>query len=96
MVSMVFEILRALVNDGLEANNVLRLQCTAMNIKDDWQWQVRLYNKINCDCKEVSFLLKNTVSFIDLRRPLTSSMVFRRPLKISMVLKRPLEIFNGF
>ena len=43
--SMVFEILRAMVNDGLEVNNGLRLQCAAMNIKDDWQWQVRLYYK---------------------------------------------------
>ena len=73
MVLMVFEILRAMVNDGLEVNNGLRLQCAAMNIKDNWQWQVRLYIKSNCDHKEVSFLLKNTVSFIDLRRPLTSS-----------------------
>ena len=45
MVSMVFEILRAMVNDGLEVNNGLRLQCVAMKIKDDWQWQVRLYYK---------------------------------------------------
>ena len=36
--SMFFEILRAMVNDGLEVNNGLQLQCTALNIKDDWQW----------------------------------------------------------
>ena len=93
---MGFEILRAMVNDCLEVNNGLRLQCAGMNIKDNWQWQVRLYIKSNCDHKEVSFLLKNTVSVIYLWRPLTSSMVFRRTLKFSMVLKRLLEIFNGF
>ena len=45
--SMVSEILRsrAMVNNGLEANNVLRLQCADMNIKDDWQGQVRLHHK---------------------------------------------------
>ena len=42
---IVFEVLRAMVNDGLEVNNGLRLQCAAMNIKDDWQWHVRLYYK---------------------------------------------------
>ena len=51
--SMVFEILGAMVNDGLEVNNGLRLQCAALNIKDsgsgkldftteehpqDWEW----------------------------------------------------------
>ena len=40
--SMVFEILRAMVNDGLEVNNGLRLQCAALNIKDDWQWSGKL------------------------------------------------------
>ena len=43
--SMVFEILRAMVNDGLEVNNGLQLQCAPMNNKDDWQWQVGLYYK---------------------------------------------------
>ena len=46
----------------------------------------------NCDHKKVPFFLDNTVNFIDLKRPLTSSMVFRKPWNISMVLKRPLEI----
>ena len=36
------------------------------------------------------------MNFIDLRRPLSSLMVFRKPLYISMVLETPLEIFNGF
>ena len=49
-----------------------------------------------CDHKKVSFFLETTVNFIDLRRQLTSSMVFRKALNVSMVLKRPLEIFNGF
>ena len=44
--SIVFKILRAMVNDGLEVDNGLQLQCAAMNIKDDWQWQVTLYNKV--------------------------------------------------
>ena len=43
--SMVFEILRAMVNDGLEVNNGLRLQCAALNIMDDWQWQVDFTTK---------------------------------------------------
>ena len=40
--SMVFENLREMVNDGLEVNNGLQLQCAAMNIKDEWQRQNRL------------------------------------------------------
>ena len=50
----------------------------------------------NCDHKKDPFFLENTVNFIDLRRPLTSSMVSRKLSNISMVLKRPLQIFNGF
>ena len=49
---MVFEISRLMVNDGLQVNNGLdvnvfglQLQCVAMNIKDNWQLQNKLYYK---------------------------------------------------
>merc|ERR1712192_200360 len=52
----------------------------------------------NCDHKKDPFFLENTANFIDLRRPLTSSMVSRKPSNISMVLKRPLPsmVFQWF
>ena len=87
---------------GIIAEIGMRLQWAAMNIKDTWQ--VRLcykrassrFENGNCDHKKDSFILENTVDFIDLRRLLAGLMVSRKPLNISMVLKRTLEIFNGF
>ena len=49
--SMVFEMLRAMVNDGLEVNNELQwfvcaiAQKSSLNIKDNCQLQVRLHYK---------------------------------------------------
>ena len=107
---MVFENLRATVNDGLEVNNglhvplhkkVRKILRTTGSCKLDFttnfcQKSIIKIENGNLDHKKAPFFLENTVNFIDLRRPLTSSMAFRKPMNISMVLKRPLEICNGF
>ena len=77
--SMVFEILRAMVNDGLEANGLHvpfhkkvrkmlrttgKLDFTTKEHYQDWNG--------NCDRKKVPFFLENTLNFIDLRRLFTS------------------------